>query len=106
MLICILSKSSKDTESKQCVLLLKKSSSTWDLAIQKLSSKYYEESIQTSLASIQIDKYENRIVSLAVYLPIFYFSFYQKQICICINGPFCFCFWKGGGCAYINTTIK
>ena len=38
--------------------LLKKSSYTLDLAIQKLSSKYNKESIQTSLLSIQIDKYE------------------------------------------------
>ena len=32
----------------------------------------------------------HRNVSLAVYLLILYFSFYQKQICICIMGLGCF----------------
>ena len=35
----------------------------------------------------------HRIISWAVYLPIFYFSFCQKkQICICINGLGCLCY--------------
>ena len=31
----------------------------------------------------------HRNVNLAIYLLMFYFSFVQKQICICINGPGC-----------------
>ena len=59
MLNCTMSQSIKDTESKMlCSFYLEETQLDPISSQSEVISKYYEESIQTSLLSIQIDEYE------------------------------------------------